>query len=56
MEPGSLVKYEDNCGAQLGIVLYADTDNYQDVVFKVLWDDGSTSLEHPTNSYIEVIQ
>tara|TARA_Y100000992_G_C21183675_1_gene451983 strand:- start:580 stop:774 length:195 start_codon:yes stop_codon:yes gene_type:complete len=56
MEPGNLVKYEDNYGAQLGIVLYMDTDNYQDPIFKVLWDDGSTSLEHPTNSCIEVIQ
>ncbi len=56
MEQGSLVRYEDNYGAQLGIVLYMDTDNYQDPVYKILWDDGSTSLEHPTNSCIEVIQ
>jgi hypothetical protein len=56
MEQGSLVKYEDNHGVELGIVLYMDTDNYQDVIYKILWSDGSTSLEHPTNSCIEVIQ
>ena len=48
--------YEDNYGAQLGIVLYMDTDNYQDPIFKILWDDNSTSFEHPDNSCIEVIQ
>ena len=56
MKIGNLVMYEDNYGSQLGIVLYMDTDNYQDVVFGVLWDDGSTTLEHPENSCIEVIQ
>ena len=56
MEIGNLVKYEDYDGVQLGIVLYMDTDNYQDIVFGVLWDDGSTTLEHPDNSCIEVIQ
>ena len=56
MKIGNLVMYEDNYGSQLGIVLCMDTDNYQDVIFKILWDDGSTSLEHPDNSCIEVIQ
>ena len=60
MEIGNLVKYEDNYEAQVfvqfGIVLYMDTDNYQDVVYGILWNDGSTSLEHPENSCIEVIQ
>lgn len=56
MEIGNLVMYEDNYGSQLGIVLYMDTDNYQDVVYGIYWDDGSTTLEHPDNSCIEVIQ
>ena len=56
MKIGNLVKYEDNYGAQLGIVLYIDTDNYNDTVYGILWDDGSTSIEHPANSCIEVIQ
>ena len=56
MKIGNLVIYEDNYGSQFGIVLCMDTDNYQDVIFKILWDDGSTTLEHPENSCIEVIQ
>ena len=56
MEIGNLVKYEDYDGVQFGIVLYMDTDRYQDTVYGVMWDDNTVTLEHPDNRYIKVIQ
>ena len=56
MEIGNLVKYEDCSGIQFGIVLYADTDRYQDTVYGIKWDDNTVTLEYPDNLYIKVVQ
>ena len=60
MEPGNLVIYEDYCGyVSFGYVLYLDTDENNDVYYRIRWHDGSETDEYEDNDpddIIEVVQ
>ena len=56
MEIGNLVKYE-NCGdVHFGVVFNIDTDDNNEVMYWVLWDDHESSREYPGDEHIQVIQ
>ena len=60
MKVGNLVKYEDYYGyVSFGYVLYLDTDENNDVYYRIRWHDGSVTDEYEDNDpndIIEVIQ